>query len=441
MSDSQERSKGPSQEPSCDLPRVTARHHSVAGTAAPRPPAPPLSAEELRAVWLKPHLLVEQILGQRERLMSNVVEQRHLMPLLLALAAASLVMAIPYGAVPPIAGFWKIAVLFTGSVLICFPSLYVFAQYLGFRLTLAQALAITLVVSATAGIFCLGFSPILGFVALTTSGGLSATGQLSNALLATSLALGIVQLGRCLAHANLQVSKGGLFVLVAISDRSAGLHHRAHGHDPRGRVVKRLAGAAVLASAAYGFSAGSVHSLKFALRNLVKFPLLLVLTCLVCSIAWFVCAQFVSRSFGFAEVQRLAARIFHDLAVLLASLSPACLLLALTLERPDANGLNEYPLFLGLNVLFIAVSGALALVRQAREVLERHALGVHRSLLVVGSWLALSLLVGGQAAWYLRPFYGVATVDAPFFLGTRPDHRGATSFYEAVWHVVQPPRR
>jgi hypothetical protein len=40
----------------------------------------------------------------------------------------------------------------------------------------------------------------------------------------------------------------------------------------------------------------------------------------------------------------------------------------------------------------------------------------------------------------MRPFCGVRTVDAPFMLGAQPDFRGATSFYEAVYHVFSPPQ-
>ena len=57
-------------------------------------------------------------------------------------------------------------------------------------------------------------------------------------------------------------------------------------------------------------------------------------------------------------------------------------------------------------------------------------------------WVLLSLLAGGQAAWYLRPFFGVASIDGRatrFCLGTTPDYRGATNFYEAVYHLLRPP--
>jgi hypothetical protein len=40
----------------------------------------------------------------------------------------------------------------------------------------------------------------------------------------------------------------------------------------------------------------------------------------------------------------------------------------------------------------------------------------------------------------LRPYFGVSTIkDIPFIEGSRPDYRGARSFYEAVYHLMDPP--
>ena len=100
------------------------------------------------------------------------------------------------------------------------------------------------------------------------------------------------------------------------------------------------------------------------------------------------------------------------------------------------------PFFLGLNVLFIAVCGTVALVRQAANLLRRYALELKRAVLVVLCWLSLSFFVGAQCSWYLRPFFGVSTIPAgatPFIFGTRPDFRGATSFYEAIYYLFDPP--
>jgi hypothetical protein len=140
-------------------------------------------------------------------------------------------------------------------------------------------------------------------------------------------------------------------------------------------------------------------------------------------------------------VARLSLGTFHDLAVLLASLAPVTLFLGLTVERPRSEAaLGEYPLFLGLQVGIIALAGTVALVRQAAGLFRRHRLGLARSAAVTISWLAISLVAGGQAAWYLRPWFGLAFMkDLPFLEGARPDFRGATSFFEAVLHLVSPP--
>jgi hypothetical protein len=185
-----------------------------------------------------------------------------------------------------------------------------------------------------------------------------------------------------------------------------------------------------------------VHSLTYALRDLLKFPLLVLITCGVCAIAYAVSGLFVSPLLRPVDVLRVASSAFRDMAIMLASLSPVCLFLAHTIRRPDASGLREYPFFLGLNVGFIALAGGIALVRQAVTLLTRYKLPPARALSAMGAWLCLSLLVGGQCAWYLRPFFGVATIPAsavPFFQGTAPDYRGDTSFYEAAWHAIVPP--
>jgi hypothetical protein len=207
--------------------------------------------------------------------------------------------------------------------------------------------------------------------------------------------------------------------------------------------VKKL-GVLIGCAALYGFSVGCVHSLEFGLHNLIKFPLLLLVTASVCAVAYHLVASFAGARLRFAEVQELSFALFRDASVILASLSPVGLFLAVSIERPDATGLHEYPLFLGFNVLLIAVSGVTALWRQTRGLMTNASLDRKRGTIVVTSWLLLSLLVGSQAAWFFRPFFGVATISSevtPFFLGTHPDFRGATNFYEAVWQIFSPPDR
>lgn len=205
-------------------------------------------------------------------------------------------------------------------------------------------------------------------------------------------------------------------------------------------MIRRLAQTA-LAAAVYGFAVGSGHSLRLATWNLAKFPMLIALTCGVCGPAYWICVRLIAPALRFGEVMDLTVRTFRDLTVLLAALSPVCLFLARTYERPDRAGLGEYPFFLGLNVCFIAVCGALTLGRQTIRLVRRHGLRPKRSAGVLAAWLAISLFAGGQCAWVLRPFYAPATIEhIPFIEGSRPDYRGAANFYEAVYHLLAPPR-
>jgi len=199
----------------------------------------------------------------------------------------------------------------------------------------------------------------------------------------------------------------------------------------------------VLASAAFGFSIGSVHSTRFGLHDLLKFPLLFVLTGAACAVGYFLFARLVGGfPFGFVEIQRLAMRLYRDAALLLAALAPANWFLARTLVPPDAASLHEYPLFVGLNVVFISIAGAMALLRQVDALARFHPWPLSRRVITVGGWIGLSLLVGGQAAWTLRPFFGVRSIpgaETRFFLGSSPDYRGATNFFEAVKNMVTAP--
>ena len=179
------------------------------GIEAPQP----FSDDELRRALRRPHRVFEVVLGGRDRLTQNLAEGRGLWWLAALLLATSLLAAVPYGAVAPTAeagvsaatNFWKIVALYTGSLLICFPCLHVFAQFLGFRFRLAQNFALALVITSVAGLFTFGFFPIIWFIDATTEVGPQTfilPWQLSVVLLSVSLAMGVVQMARCLMSRN-----------------------------------------------------------------------------------------------------------------------------------------------------------------------------------------------------------------------------------------------
>ena len=206
-------------------------------------------------------------------------------------------------------------------------------------------------------------------------------------------------------------------------------------------MIKTLA-SLIVASAVYGFTVGSAHCLLYASRNLIKFPLLILSTAIVCSMAYYVMARFLTPELTFRQVQSLVIKLFRDMSILLASLCLPNFFIAQILVHTDDARLGEYSFFLGLNVVFVAVSGTLALVHQARAILAACKVTRRRVLTVISSWLLLTLLVGGQAAFYLRPFFGLPAsrgCTPPFALGAAPDVRGATNFYEAIIQIFTEP--
>lgn len=198
----------------------------------------------------------------------------------------------------------------------------------------------------------------------------------------------------------------------------------------------------VASSAAYGFSIGLTNSTVYAFRNLVKFPGLILVTCAVCALCYFVLARFLSVRLTFVQVQKVVVAIFRDVALLLAALTLANAFFALTCEPPQPGEVDDFSIFLGFNVLAIGACGSVALLRGARRLLPDDVATPRQRRLLVASWLVTSLLVGGQTCWWIRPFFGVSTTadwTSPWFSGSEPGFRGARSFYEAVWFAVSPP--
>jgi len=193
-------------------------------------------------------------------------------------------------------------------------------------------------------------------------------------------------------------------------------------------------------AAVYGFALGTAHDDLYAARNMAKFPLLIASTATICALSWWVVAQALGARLGFFAVQRAAWMLFHDVSLLLASLSPAVWFVALVMRRTDDGRLGEYDFYLKANVLLIASCGALALARQARTLMSSAAIPLERALPVVSAWLALTLFVGGQVAFLLRPYFGFPATrggNPPWFLWNEADVRGATNFYEAMLQAIE----
>lgn len=166
-------------------------------TTPPLPPAEPFAQAELRASLTQPQRMLDVVLGERRRLVANLLGGHEMRSVLASLLLCSLVAAIPYGMVDGPRRVLHIAMLFLGSVLLCVPSLLVFASYLGVRMHWAQHLSIALIIPAAAALFTLGFAPIYWFLEWSMPDGNGGTAT-RIVLLVFSLLLALSHLNRCL---------------------------------------------------------------------------------------------------------------------------------------------------------------------------------------------------------------------------------------------------
>jgi hypothetical protein len=142
--------------------------------------------------------------------------------------------------------------------------------------------------------------------------------------------------------------------------------------------------------------------------------------------------------FPFADIQRLAMRLYRDAALLLAALAPANWFLARTLVPPDQTRSTNIrcprP-----DVCFIAVRGARwrwsARCARSRPTTLGHCPAADAGRRLAGAVAAGRRPGGLDAAPVLRRAQHPGARDA-LLLGSSPDYRGSTNFYEAVRDVI-----
>lgn len=186
--------------PAPDLPPMAA---PTAPGTQPAPTALPFASDELQAILRSPARILDLVLGDRQRLGHSIADGTVLRQLALLLATCTLVAALPYGLIRGWSTTFSIAVLYGGTVLMCWPSLQVFGSYLGGFWRPMQSLTMALLVAAVAALFTLGFAPIVWFLRATMANGDWIDGDVAYlGLLAIGLLAGLSQLGRCIAESE-----------------------------------------------------------------------------------------------------------------------------------------------------------------------------------------------------------------------------------------------
>jgi hypothetical protein len=201
--------------------------------------------------------------------------------------------------------------------------------------------------------------------------------------------------------------------------------------DPAPGKIARIAGVAALALAAYGFTTGFWRSPEMGLYVAVKMPLLVACT-LCCNGMLNGLLGVLLGGLGFRESLLALLSAFAVSALLLGSLAPVTLMLALDAPPPDspqAHGAHSgYLLFHVLLIAVAGIAGTLSLYRILRQ--RCPSAGVAGTTML--AWLAGNGFLGAQFSWILRPFFGSPDLKVAFL---REDPMNG-SFYQAVWGAL-----
>ena len=201
--------------------------------------------------------------------------------------------------------------------------------------------------------------------------------------------------------------------------------------DPSTGNIARTAGLAAVALAAYGFTTGFWRSPVMGGYVAVKMPLLVACT-LGCNGILNGLLGILLGGLGFRESMLALLSAFASAALILGSLAPVTLMLALDAPPPDSPyAASAHAGYLLFHVLLIAIAGVAGTLSLFKILLQRCPSRTI-AMTTMFAWLAGNGFLGAQFSWILRPFFGTPTLEVAFL---RPDPMHG-SFHEAVWRSL-----
>jgi hypothetical protein len=184
----------------------------------------------------------------------------------------------------------------------------------------------------------------------------------------------------------------------------------------------------------YGAAMGYWRSPVQAGYNIIKFPLVVIVTTLGTSLINGMLAPLLGLNLRFRQSFMFVLMSYTIAAAILGSFAP--ILFFILWNTPSLAQQTEIPWaiynFVQLTqVVIIAFAGVAANVRLFR-VLQSVSGSKHVSRKVLFAWLTANLFLGSQLCWILRPFIGSPGLPVQFLRGNA--FQG--NFYETVFRAI-----
>ena len=182
----------------------------------------------------------------------------------------------------------------------------------------------------------------------------------------------------------------------------------------------------------YGASIGLWRSPLMAAYVAVKLPCVIFITLAVNGIINGMLAQVFASGLSFRQTLQAILLSFTVFALIVGSLSPLTLGMALNLPGPGDHGADEaHRQLLLFHTALIAFAGVIA-TGKLLGILRAFTGSATVAFRILICWLAGNLFVGAQIGYILRPIFGSPELTIEFL---RPDAMQG-NFYESVWGAI-----
>jgi len=197
--------------------------------------------------------------------------------------------------------------------------------------------------------------------------------------------------------------------------------------------VARVALAAFVGLAFYGFTVGYWRAPLMGAYVAVKLPLLIFITLACNGLLNGLLGLLLGTGLEFRQSLLALLTAFALAAVILGSLAPITFFLAWNAPSPDSpNAGNAHAAYLISHTLLIGFAGITANIHLHRLLAVKAPTPAAATATLL-AWLGGNGFLGAQFSWILRPFFGTPGLEIQFL---RPDPLDGT-FYESVWKAIE----
>lgn len=189
---------------------------------------------------------------------------------------------------------------------------------------------------------------------------------------------------------------------------------------------------AALGLGVYGFTMGFWRDPVMGAYVALKLPLVVALTLICNGLLNGLLGILLGTELGFRQSLLALLSAFALAGLILGSLAPVTLMLALNAPPPDSPyAVSSHSAYLVTHTFLIGIAGIAANIHLHRLLAVKSPAPAAATATLL-AWLGGNGFLGAQFSWILRPFFGTPNLKVQFL---RDDPMNG-NFYQTVWNAI-----